>query len=142
MTEKPAQTRLTQQRKLVLELARTSHGHPTADELYELAREKDPHISRGTVYRNLNYLADSGELRKVTLPEGPDRYDSNVIRHYHFHCRGCGHIFDLPASFYPDMSAAVRRMSAQGFITEDQRYLLLGLCPRCAAEKQADNKFQ
>ena len=35
--------------------------HPTADTVYLHVREEFPHISLGTVYRNLNLLADTGE---------------------------------------------------------------------------------
>ncbi len=54
------QRRNTKQRKLVLDAVRQSYNHPTADEIYNAVREQDDRISRGTVYRNLNLLADAG----------------------------------------------------------------------------------
>ena len=55
------QRRNTRQRKLVLDAVRQSYNHPTADEIYNVVRAQDDKISRGTVYRNLNLLADAGE---------------------------------------------------------------------------------
>ena len=54
------QRRNTRQRKLVLDAVRQSYNHPTADEIYNAVRAQDDKISRGTVYRNLNLLADAG----------------------------------------------------------------------------------
>ncbi len=62
------QRRNTRQRKLVLDAVRQSYNHPTADEIYNVVREQDDKISRGTVYRNLNLLADAGEILSIKTP--------------------------------------------------------------------------
>ena len=59
--------------QLVLQLVRECKVHPTADQVFEMARGKHPTIGRATVYRNLALLADSGQLRRVTLPGQPER---------------------------------------------------------------------
>ena len=68
------QRRNTKQRKLVLDAVRQSYNHPTADEIYNAVREQDDKISRGTVYRNLNLLADAGEILSIKTPGG-SRFD-------------------------------------------------------------------
>ena len=40
--------------------------HPTADVIYLNIREQFPHISLGTVYRNLALLSELGEIKKLT----------------------------------------------------------------------------
>ena len=64
------QRRNTRQRKLVLDAVRQSYNHPTADEIYNAVRAQDDKISRGTVYRNLNLLADAGEILSIKTPGG------------------------------------------------------------------------
>ena len=64
------QRRNTRQRKLVLDAVRQSYNHPTADEIYNVVRAQDDKISRGTVYRNLNLLADAGEILSIKTPGG------------------------------------------------------------------------
>ena len=59
------QTRMTRQRAVILEELRKVKTHPTADELYSIVRERLPRISLGTVYRNLDFLADTGEIRRL-----------------------------------------------------------------------------
>ena len=39
--------------------------HPTAEQVYDIARRSYPKISLGTVYRNLNQLAEHGILKKI-----------------------------------------------------------------------------
>ncbi len=89
-------TRLTQQRKVVLEELRKTTAHPTADELYEVVRKRLPNISLGTVYRNLEILSACGEIRKLDLGEGKKRFDARIDPHYHLRCTQCGRIYDIP----------------------------------------------
>ena len=53
-------TRNTIQRALVLEAVNRLQCHATADEIYAEIAKEHPHISRATVYRNLNLLAELG----------------------------------------------------------------------------------
>jgi Fur family ferric uptake transcriptional regulator len=52
--------RLTQQRRVIYEELATVSTHPRAEELYEMVQKKIPHISFGTVYRNLKALKELG----------------------------------------------------------------------------------
>ena len=57
--------RMTEQRRLILEALRSTTCHPTADWIYERVREKLPHISLGTIYRNLRTLVQMGEIMQL-----------------------------------------------------------------------------
>ena len=46
--------RNTIQRTLVLEAVNHLRSHATAEEVYDAIVQQHPHISKGTVYRNLN----------------------------------------------------------------------------------------
>jgi len=52
--------RVTSQRRLLLDLIRQSEGHLDADELYRLAKEREPRISLSTVYRTLRLFKELG----------------------------------------------------------------------------------
>ena len=60
--------------------------HPTAETVYLGIKEDFPNISLGTVYRNLSLLAELGEILKISVGNGPDRFDANLKPHYHFFC--------------------------------------------------------
>lgn len=126
------QTRNTKQRQLVRDLLCDNYDHPTADEVYDLARRQSPSISRGTVYRNLNLLAESGEISRVKMPIGPDRYDCVTSRHYHFLCRACQCVLDTGIPYQKDLPSALAGLP--GCTIENHSLLLMGLCPHCSTE--------
>lgn len=80
--------------QLILELVTASCDHPTAEQLFLLARERSPKIALSTVYNNLGWLVEQGLVRKISLANSPDRYDRNT-RHDHLICVGCGKVTDL-----------------------------------------------
>ena len=73
--------RNTIQRALVLETVNKLQNHATADEIYEAIISEHPNISRATVYRNLKLLSEMGEIRRLEIPGGPDRFDHRVHNH-------------------------------------------------------------
>ena len=89
------QTRMTRQRAVILEELRKVKTHPTADELYSIVRERLPRISLGTVYRNLDFLADTGEIRRLEAAGTTKRFDGDISWHQHVRCIHCGRIGDV-----------------------------------------------
>ena len=53
----------SQQRNCILNIVVSNPIHPTAEQVYDIARRSYPKISLGTVYRNLNQLAEHGILK-------------------------------------------------------------------------------
>ena len=88
----------SKQRSVVLEILKNTYSHPTADEVYAEAQKVYPGIGIATVYRNLNQLSEAGEIRKIPLGNGNDRYDGHLEEHYHLLCRECGRLQDLRPS--------------------------------------------
>ncbi len=92
---------MTRQRALVLQIINTSYNHPTAEDVYLLAREQMPGIVRATVYNNLNALVASGEIIRLHASDGAIHYDRIDHPHAHLICERCGNIRDveLPHNF-------------------------------------------
>ena len=89
-------TRNTRQRGVILDILKESHEHPTADIIYREARRVLPHISLGTIYRNLNFLRDHGTVREIRPSEGgSSRFDVADTPHAHFHCVHCNALLDI-----------------------------------------------
>lgn len=129
------QQRNTRQRELVLQIVRSHHDHPSADEIYLEAREKDDKISRGTVYRNLNLLTESGEILQVKVPSA-DRFDCRLDYHYHIICTKCGNITDLPVSYNEHLDTTVQEQTS--YIVMRHRTVFDGIC--CDCQKSILNK--
>ena len=65
----------SKQRASIKDYLMHTTSHPTADTVYLHIKEEFPNISLGTVYRNLNLLADIGEALRIPTPDGGDRFD-------------------------------------------------------------------
>lgn len=52
-------TRYSKQRELIYENLKARCDHPTAEAIYSDLKKDNPGLSLGTVYRNLNFLADA-----------------------------------------------------------------------------------
>ena len=121
--------RNTVQRQVVLEELRNLAWHPTAAELYELARRRVPKISLATVYRNLEVLAQMGVIRKVMVGGAETRFDGDVDRHYHVCCVHCGRVDDARGA--PDDLVKGDVESLNGYEIVGFRLHFLGICPAC-----------
>ncbi len=85
----------SRQREAVLNYLRSTTSHPTAEDIYFVVRDEFPKISLGTVYRNLNLLADQGVILKLNCGDGIEHFDADTSPHNHFICRHCGRVIDL-----------------------------------------------
>ncbi len=103
--------------------------HPTADDVYLSIRQEYPNISLGTVYRNLNLLVELGEVQKLSFGYGPDRFDADLIPHYHFVCKNCGTIADLPLKPFPELNREAQQC-CEGRIDSHSTYFY-GMCRNC-----------
>ena len=99
------QTRMTRQRMVILEELKKVRTHPTADELYAMVRARLPRISLGTVYRNLDFLAETGEILKLEAAGSIRRFDGDIRPHQHIRCTNCGRVGDVMSSVpVPDIA--------------------------------------
>lgn len=87
--------RLTTQRQIILEELAKVTSHPTANEIYDMVRRRLPRIGLGTVYRNLELMAESGLILKLEVGGTQKRFDATVSPHYHIRCLECGKVDDI-----------------------------------------------
>ena len=128
MLSKP-KSRMTRQRRIILEEIRKMGSHPTADGIYEMARRRLPRISLGTVYRNLETLSESGVIQKLEFGGAQKRFDGDPENHYHLHCTDCGRLDDIPSRPIPNIEDAFR--DACDYQITGHQLVLTGLCPNC-----------
>ena len=127
------QQRITRQRTILLEELRKTATHPTADELYHMVRQRLPRISLGTVYRNLDLLAEQGEILKLESAGSSKRFDGVTRPHYHARCQKCGRVVDIMLSVpIPD----TRDILLPNFVITTVRLEFDGLCDACCPQPQ------
>lgn len=121
--------RHTIQRSLVFEAVNKLQCHATADEVYELIAKEHPNVSRATVYRNLNSLSGTGDIRKIEMPGGADRFDHICHDHCHVKCEKCGRVFDVDMEYITGLEKNIK--DDRGFSFTGYDILFRGICPDC-----------
>ena len=127
--------RHTIQCALVLETFNKLSSHATADEVYNALVKEHPHISRGTVYRNLQRLSDLGEIRKREIPGSADRFDHICSNHYHAKCVNCGRVFDVDMEYKADLEKSIK--DTHGFLFTGHDIVFRGICSECERNAKA-----
>ncbi|OGF30490.1 hypothetical protein A2533_01115 [Candidatus Falkowbacteria bacterium RIFOXYD2_FULL_35_9] len=87
--------RLTPQRLTILKYLQSVTCHPTAEKIYHHVRQTIPNVSLGTVYRNLNYLAQKGLIIQFQKDANLTCFDGNPSDHLHFICQKCHKVYDI-----------------------------------------------
>lgn len=121
--------RNTIQKELVLKAVREMRRHVTAEEVYEYIKNDYPNIGKGTVYRNLGTLSEEGEVKRVEIADGPDRFDFTLREHYHIECVNCGNVFDVDMDAINDMEERIKSKHGMDIISYD--ILFKGICSDC-----------
>ncbi len=122
--------RLTPQREAVLRVLADSRQHPSAEQIYEQARQRCRSTSRATVYNTVSTLRQLGEVEELVFALGGHRYSAHRSELYaHLICTGCGRIDDYDS---PDLLAALAAAAAaSGYRVTDRRLDFYGECPAC-----------
>lgn len=122
--------RLTAQRRAILQALDEAAGPLTPGEVLERAAHHHETLGLATVYRNLNALAEQGEIVAVHLPNESTRYErAGRGHHHHFRCEHCGRVFELHATCPVAVLEGVTLPG--GFEVHDHALTLYGLCPDC-----------
>ena len=120
--------RYSKQRELILKTVMDTDKHPTAETVYNWLKPEIPALSLGTVYRNLNQLADEGSIIRLSFPV--ERYDANTNPHAHIQCRNCGNVYDLVNIDYDSTLDELAEISSGHKIIRHD-LLFTGICAQC-----------
>ena len=127
--------RLTRQRQILLDLIDKSGQHLDAENLYMMAKEKDPKLNRVTVYRTLKMLKAGGLVDELDLMHiGGDQhfYETRLKQeHAHIICLRCGKVEE----FFGEPLQKLRKQIEQhfGFEVLLARTEVGGYCSHCQA---------
>jgi Fur family ferric uptake transcriptional regulator len=126
-----ARSRLTKQKRAVLEAVLRSRTHPDAAAVYQEARSLLPRISLGTVYRCLESLTEEGKLLRIQGAKEAARYDAK-LDHAHRICQRCGIIEDVAGDQIQISDLSRQLVTAAGsFQVREVAIELRGLCAAC-----------
>jgi Fur family transcriptional regulator, ferric uptake regulator len=121
--------RQTSQRQVILEELSRAKSHPTATDLYDLVRKRLPRIGLGTIYRNLDLMADKGLIRRIDVGGNQRRFDAITKTHYHIRCTCCGKVENLDIAISDEMISAASRSSFYKITGHSVEFT--GECQKC-----------
>lgn len=129
--------KVTMQRVAILEvLADRPDNHFTAEEIYELVKDKKTDIGMATIYRTIQLLAEVNLIDKLDLNDGFMRYEiggqaGNIHKHHHHHiiCLKCGAILTSQDDLLESLEYDIK--NTLGFEVVDHEVKLWGYCSHC-----------
>lgn len=121
--------RNTHQKDTIREALRERSAFISAQQLHQRLEERGERIALATVYRQLNALADSGQVDTVRMGgEQLYRYCGADGHHHHLICTSCGRTVAID----PPSESWLRSVTAEhGFTLQSHTLEVFGLCPEC-----------
>ncbi len=131
---KEREFRLTPQREAILKiLLDHKDTHLTAEDIYQMTRDKNPEIGLATVYRTLDLFAGLGILSRLDFGEGGRKYElaGEREKHYHHHllCLGCGDIIEFNEDLLEELEERIA--ASKDFKIVDHSLRFFGFCHAC-----------
>lgn len=119
--------RVTPQRIAVLKTLLGTRSHPTAEEIAQDVRDKNPNIAIGTVYNILDTFLEKGMVKLVKTDRDSMRYDAVLDSHHHIYDTSNNSITD----YYDDelnrlLGDYFREKGIPGFEISELKLQILG----------------
>ncbi len=122
--------RLTNPRRIVVDILAHSKQAMDANEIYREAKKQHARIGLVSVYRTIEKLEDLKLIQRVHKPEGCHAYIAGFVGHQHLLiCSQCGR-----AEFFEgeDLQPLLDRVSEEShYLIQDHWLQLFGICPDC-----------
>lgn len=122
----------TEQREIVLKILLHAHEHLTAEEIYNLIKDKEPESNIGiaTVYRALGFLEEVNLITSIVFGNDGKKYESNAKEHHdHLICTSCGKIIEFVDEEIEKRQDKIA--SKNKFKITSHSMQLYGLCSNC-----------
>ncbi len=122
--------RRTRQRTAVTQMVTGLHDFRTAQQIHDDLRHSGQPVGLTTVYRNLQAMAETGELDVIRTVEGETAYRRcSSGHHHHLVCRSCGRTVEVTGPTVERWADAVA--SEHGFRGVSHDLEIFGTCAAC-----------
>lgn len=119
--------KVTPQRIAILEAVFKLCNHPTAEQVLDYIRKKNPNISLATVYKVLDAFVENGLVKTVKTDKDIKRYDACVEKHHHIYYSESDIIEDyMDAELNDLLEKYFERKQITGFKIEEIKLQIVG----------------
>ena len=128
---KEKQIKITPQRLEILRYLDEHRTHPTVERIYSELKEKNPSLSKTTVYNSVETLKEHGIIQSLTISGSEQRYDFKHEMHHHFLCKKCGEIIDIDIKC-PNLG----KILELGHRVDEVHGYFKGICKKCMGQEK------
>ncbi|MBE8955348.1 MAG: transcriptional repressor [Quinella sp. 2Q5] len=135
--------KMTPQRKEILKIfvEHSDRHHMSAEDVYNILRDKDSEIGLATVYRALDLLSKLGILVQVDFGDGCARYELNtadpkIHHHHHLICLKCRKVIEFEEDLLDELEGLIDEEF--GFQTINHEVKFFGYCQDCRRSMEGD----
>lgn len=121
-------SRLTNQKKIILDYLMSVKCHPTAEDVYGAVKKQLPRISPGTVYRILKELDEKHQAQTI-LSKKATHFDGDTSPHTHFVCQQCDRVYDIMDECH-NCGILDKKRTGIGKIN-NYKIIFYGVCNKC-----------
>ena len=126
----------TIQKQRILEMLKAnSNHHLNVDEMLFILNTKQIYVSRATLYRYLDVLVQTGEVRKFLIGDNEKacyQYiedKEHCSNHFHLMCTECGKLIHLHCQKVDDIVGHI--LEEHKFLVDPGRVVFYGICEEC-----------
>jgi Fe2+ or Zn2+ uptake regulation protein len=127
--------KITSQRLEVLRYLDDHRIHPTAEKIYSDLKEKNPSLSKTTVYNSLELFKEHGIIQSLTISGSELRYDYENKMHHHFLCIECGRVYDIDFKC-PNIEKIRQKIRSEGYQINEVYGFFKGICKECLQKEK------
>jgi Fur family ferric uptake transcriptional regulator len=128
--------KLTPKREHILRvLLEHKDQHLSAEEVYNLVKERVPDVGLATVYRTLDLFWEFDIIHGTDFGDGRKRYEFGSAaerhRHHHLICTECGDIIEVAEDLLEELEDRVSKKYK--FEISDHELKIFGRCAECVS---------
>ncbi|MFW6122360.1 MAG: Fur family transcriptional regulator [Petrotogales bacterium] len=130
----------TPQRLEILRYLDEHRIHPTAEKIYSDLKEKNPSLSKTTVYNSLEIFKEHDIIQSLTISGSELRYDFENKMHHHFLCTKCGRIYDIYFKC-PNIEKIRQKIRSEGHQIDEVYGHFKGICKACLQKREGEGRM-
>ena len=123
--------KITPQRIEIIQYIDKHRNHPTVEEIYSSLKQKNPSLSKTTVYNSVETLKKYGIIQSINITGSEVRYDYRNDMHHHFICKICKDIIDIDIQCPNQQTTLV-----EGHRVDEVQGYFIGICKKCLKKEK------
>lgn len=128
--------KLTQQRRVIIDVLRKGGGPYTANEILSLVSSKYSGINFSTIYRNLELLVRLGIVEKLNIIDGYCHFKlAGDNHHHHIICNKCGQIREIDICPFSEIVKKAK-FEDLDFEPTEHKFEIYGICSKCKEKEK------